>query len=225
MAGQPPDPFPLSLSSAAFVIVDMQNDFVRIGAPLEVPDARATIIPIKAVTRLFREAARPVIYTRFVTGTRETLLWTWSPQIRPPVCCCRIGFRRRYEDIGAERECMAVIDELAVEPGDHVVDKYGYGAFFRTNLHDILLSEGVDTVMIAGTVTQICVEDTARGAFAHGYKTVVLSDCVSSFAPDLHAAALKNHAMKFGMVLDSGALAKRCAAKERRPSTERPSGE
>ena len=145
MAGQPPDPFPLSLSSAALVIVDMQNDFVRVGAPLEVPDARATIIPLKAVTRLFREAARPVIYTRFVTGTRETLLWTWSPQIRPPVCCCRIGFRRRYEDIGAERECMAVIDELAVEPGDRVVDKYGYGAFFRTNLHDILLSEGVDT--------------------------------------------------------------------------------
>jgi nicotinamidase-related amidase len=213
MSAPTSDPFAIDLASAAFLIVDMQNDFVRAGAPLEVPDTRATIEPIKAVTRLFREAPTPVIYTRFITGSQETLLWTWSPQIRPPVCCCRLGFRRRYADIGAERECMAVIDELEPEPGDRVVDKYGYGAFFRTNLHDILLAEGVDTVAIAGTVTQICVEDTARGAFQLGFKTVVLRDCVSSFAPDLHAAALKNHAMKFGMVLDSKELAARCAAR------------
>jgi len=209
MAEMTSDPFPLRLSAAGFLIVDMQNDFVRVGAPLEVPDARATIEPIRRVTRLFRAAKRPVIYTRFVTGPQETLLWTWSPQIRPPVCCCRVGFRRRYDDIQSERECMAVIDELAVEPGDHVIDKYWYGGFFRTNLQDVLFAAGADTVVIAGTVTQICVEETARGAFHHGFKTVVLSDCVSSFAPDLHAAALKNHSMKFGMVLDSRELAKR----------------
>jgi nicotinamidase-related amidase len=205
------DPFTLDIASAAFVIVDMQNDFVRVGAPLEVPDTRATIGPILAVTRLFRAADRPVIYTRFVTGEKETLLWTWSPQIRPPLCCCRKGFHRYYGDIGAERECMAVIDELVVESKDHVVDKYWYGGFYRTNLLDILFEEGADTVVVAGTVTQICVEETARGAFHHGFKTLVLSDCVSSFAPDLHAAALKNHAMKFGMVLDSRQLAERFA--------------
>jgi nicotinamidase-related amidase len=209
MTGQSPDPFELRLSSAAFVIIDMQNDFVRVGAPLEVPDTRATIGPIKEMTRLFRAASRPVIYTRFVTGEEETLLWTWSPQIRAPICCCRRGFRRRYEDIQAERECTAVIDELVVEPGDYVVDKYWYGAFYRTNLLDILAAEGVDTVVLAGTVTQICVEETARGSFQNGFKTVLLSDCVSSFAPDLQAATLKNHAMKFGMVLDSRELAKK----------------
>ncbi|MGA2477813.1 MAG: isochorismatase family cysteine hydrolase [Spirochaetia bacterium] len=206
MAEKTTDAFAMDLHSAAFIIVDMQNDFVRVGAPLEVPDTRATIEPIKAVTTLFRAAHRPVIYTRFITGEQETLLWTWSPQIRPPVCCCRLGFRRRYDDIKAERECMAVIDELTVEPGDRVIDKYWYGAFYRTNLQDVLWAEGADTVVIAGTVTQICVEDTARGAFQLGFKTVVLNDCVSSFAPDLHAAALKNHAMKFGMVMSSGEL-------------------
>ena len=89
------------------------------------------------------------------------------------------------------------------------MDKYWYGAFFRTRLHDILQGEGVDTVAVAGTVTQLCVEDTTRGAFHHGYKTVLLSDCVSSFAPDLHAATLKNHAMKFGMLMDSREFARR----------------
>ncbi len=211
MAEQTADPFTPRLATAAFVIVDMQNDFVRAGAPLEVEDARKTIGPITEITRLFRTSRRPIVYTRFVTGPTETLLWTWSPQIRPPVCCCRVGMRRRYADIGAERECTAVVDELPVVPGDYVVDKYGYGAFFRTHLIDILLSEKVDTVVVAGTVTQICVEETARQSFDHGFKTILLSDGVSSFAPDLHAATLKNFAMKFGMVMGSNDLARRLA--------------
>jgi len=203
MSAKSPDPFQLRLSSAAFVIVDMQNDFVRAGAPLEVPDTRKTIAPIQEVTRAFRRAGRPVVYTRFVTGHAENLLWKWSPQIYPPVNCCRLGFRRYYADLAAERECAAVVDELAVQPGDAVVDKYGYGAFFRTNLVDILASQKTDTVVIAGTVTQICVEETGRESFHHGFQTVLLSDAVSSFDPELHAATLKNFAMKFGMVLDS----------------------
>ena len=196
-------PFDIDASHTALVVVDMQNDFVRVGAPLEVPDARQTIGPIQEVARAFRKAGRPVIFTRFVTGPAETLLWKWSPQIYPPVNCCRIGFRRHYRDIGAERECLAVIDELAAQPGDHVVDKFGYGAFFRTNLVDLLASEKADTVVIAGTVTQICVEETGRESFHHGFKTVLLADAVSSFDPELHAATLKNFAMKFGLVMDS----------------------
>ena len=203
------EPFEPRLSSSAFVIVDMQNDFVRVGAPLEVPDARATIAPIREVAARFRAAGRPVVFTRFVTGPGETLLWKWSPQIYPPVNCCRLGFRRSYADIPGERECAAVIDELAVQPGDYLVDKFWYGAFFRTNLHDILVAEGADTVVIAGTVTQICVEDTARQSFHHGFKTVLLSDGVSSFDPELQAATLKNFAMKFGRVMASSDLLER----------------
>ena len=204
MSSSNPDPFQVRLPSSAFLIVDMQNDFVRVGAPLEVPDTRRTIAPIREVSQAFRRAGRPVVYTRFVAGPGETLLWKWSPQIYPPVNCCRIGFRRYYADIAAERECTAVIDELPVEPGDAVVEKYGYGAFFRTNLADILASRKTDTVIIAGTVTQICVEESGRESFHHGFQTVLLSDAVSSFDPELHAATLKNFAMKFGMVMDSG---------------------
>jgi len=200
------EPFEFVIDRAAFIIVDMQNDFVRQNAPLGVPDALATVAPIKNVIRQFRAASRPVIFTRFVAGPEETLLWTWSPQIRPPVNCCKIGFVRYYEDIDTQRECIAVIDELSPEPGDPVVDKFGYGGFFRTNLPDILNAYRVDTVVISGTVTQICVEETAREAFHHGLKTIVLSDCVSSFDPELHQATLRNLDMKFGMVTTSDKL-------------------
>ncbi len=55
-------------------------------------------------------------------------------------------------------------------------------------------------MVITGTVTQICVDETARGAFNHGLKAVTVSDAVSSFDSELHAATLKNLAMKFGRV-------------------------
>jgi len=69
-------------------------------------------------------------------------------------------------------------------------------------------------VVIAGTVTQICVEETARESFHHGYRTVLLADAVSSFDPELQAATLKNFAMKFGRVMDSAAFL-RAVAQER----------
>jgi len=108
---------------------------------------------------------------------------------------------RSYPDVDGARDCVAVIDELAPLPGDHQVDKYGYSAFHRTRLSDLLHAEAADTVVITGTVTQICVEDTARGAFHEGFKAAVVSDAVASFAPDLQQASLRTLAMKYGRVL------------------------
>lgn len=191
---------PARLAFPALVVVDMQNDFVRVGAPLEVPDARATIPAHRRLIAAFRRAGRPVVYTRFIATPEPSLLWTWSPQCAPPVGCCQAGQLRAYGDVAGEREGIAVIDELAPEAGDLVIDKFGYGAFHGTRLNDALRQRGVASLAITGTVTQICVEETAREAFHHGFATTLVEDAVSSFAPDLHAATLKNFAMKFGWV-------------------------
>jgi nicotinamidase-related amidase len=196
-----PTVFQLQRSSSALIVVDMQNDFVRVGAPLEVPDARETIEVHRELLDWFRAQNRPVVFTRFTAGPSRTLMWNWSPQIAPPVCCCWPGFQRAYGDIEGERDCVAVIDELAPLPGEPQVDKYGYNGFHRTRLTDLLLAYGVDTVLITGTVTQICVEDTARGAFHEGFQAAVVSDAVSSYAPDLHRASLQTLAMKYGRVV------------------------
>ena len=191
------------MSTAAFVVIDLQNDFVRPDAPLYVPEALGTIEPVNRVGRRFRSKGRPVMFTRFVAGPNESLLWTWSPEIREPVNCCKLGHTRYYTDIAREAEVVAVVDELERDEKDIVLDKFWYGAFHRTNLEDLLAAHAADTVVLAGTVTQICVEETARQAFHHGFKTIVLSDCCSSFAPDLQAATLKNLDMKFGAVMTS----------------------
>lgn len=196
-------PFEVDVKRTALVVVDMQNDFVREGAPQEVPDARATIPTIRTLVDRFHALHRPVAFTRFLAGPGETLMWTWSPELAPPQRSCWPEVMRGYADIEGEREGPAVIDELAPVAGDLVVDKYGYGAFHRTRLHDLLLAHGVDTVVVVGTVTQICVDETVRGAFELGLRAVVVSDGVSSFDPELHRATIRNIGMKFGRVMTS----------------------
>lgn len=194
------------MEQPALLIVDMQNDFVRVDAPLEVPDARATIGAHLRLIDRFRSAGRPVIYTQFLSRQTDNLLWLWSPQCRPPVRCCWKGFERRYGDAQGALDCTAIIDELQPEPDDLLIEKFGYGAFHGTDLDGHLKTLGVRSLVVTGTVTQICVEETAREAFHHGYRTTMVSDAVSSFAPDLHAATLKNFAMKFGWVADTATV-------------------
>ncbi len=76
-------PFTLDVSRAALIVVDMQNDFVRVGAPMEVPDARATIATHQRLLDTWREHHAPIIYTRFIAGL-STLL-----------CGCPAGARLR----------------------------------------------------------------------------------------------------------------------------------
>ena len=150
----------LDPAATALVVVDMQNDFVRQGAPLEVPDARDTIENHRRLLKGFRDRKRVVVFTRFIAGPGRTLIWNWSTVLAPPTCCCWPGFMRTYSDIEGPRDAAAVIDELAPLPTEYQIAKYNYGAFHRTNLLDCLQAQGVDTVVVTGTVTQICVDDT-----------------------------------------------------------------
>jgi len=198
-------------AAPALLIVDMQNDFVRLGAPLEVPDARATFDVHQRLIKRFRDLGAPVVYTKFLATPEPSLLWRWSPQCAPPTLCCHKGFARRYDDAPGALECTDIVSELAPEPQDLIIEKFGYGAFHGTPLSDLLRQRAVRSLVVTGTVTQICVEETAREAFHHGFATTMVADAVSSFAPDLHAATLKNFAMKFGWVDTADAVLQRLA--------------
>jgi nicotinamidase-related amidase len=194
------------VADPALLIVDMQNDFVRAGAPLEVPDARATIPVQRRLIDSFRSRGRPVVYTRFLSYEADCLMWLWSPECHPDTRACWPGHMRTYDDVEGPLDCAAVVDELAPDPDDSVVAKFGYGSFHGTELDELLRARGIRSLVVAGTVTQICVEETAREAFHHGYRTTVVADAVSSYAPHLHAATLENFALKFGWVADADAV-------------------
>ena len=164
------------------------------------PDARATIPAHQALIRRFRELGRPIVYTKFLSTPYPSLLWNWSEVCAPPTKCCWKGHLRSYTDGTAELDCADVIEEIYPEAGDLIIEKYGYGAFHGTPLDDTLRALEVRSLLVTGTVTQICVEETAREAFHHGYRVTLIEDAVSSFDAELHRATLKNFAMKFGWV-------------------------
>lgn len=200
------EPFEIRADRAALVVVDLQNDFVRVGAPQEVPDARASIPIVRSLVGTCRANGVPVMFTRYTAGPRATHHAWFSPECAPPTKSCWPGTVRQYQDRDQSLDGHDIVDELTPAYGDVIVDKYGYGSFDGTVLEDALRAAEVSQVWIVGTVTQICVEETARGGFRRGFEVVVVADAVSSFDPELHRATLKNLGQKFAVVATSDVL-------------------
>lgn len=199
-------PFAVDASAAALLVVDLQNDFVRDGAPQEVADARATLPAVTALVDACRAARVPVLFTRYTAGPGATHHAWFSPECTAPTCSCWPGVTRRYRDRPDLLEGHQLVDELSLQPGEVVVDKYGYGSFHNTVLEDALRAAQVAQVWVVGTVTQICVEETVREGFHRGFEMVVAADGVSSFDDELHRATLRNLGQKFALVSDTAAL-------------------
>ncbi len=199
-------PFTLDPSAAALLVVDLQNDFVRSGAPQEVPSARATLAAVAALRDAARTANRPVIFTRYTAGPEVTHLAWFSPECAPPLRSCWRGVQRTYGDRSAALMGHDVVDELTPRADETVVDKYGYGSFHDTELTDVLRARHVRQVWVVGTVTQICVEETVREGYRRGFEMVVAADGVSSFDDAMHDATLRNLAHKFALVTDTATM-------------------
>jgi len=193
-------------SAAALIVVDLQNDFVRVGAPQEVPDARLTLMAVAALLEGARAKGLPVFFTRYTAGPNSSHLGWFSPECGRPLCSCWPGVLREYDDRRGLIEGHQVVDELTPRVDEVIVDKFGYGSFHNTILEDALRAANVRQIWLVGTVTQICVEETAREGFRRGFEVVVAADGVSSFDPELHQATLKNLKSKFAIVTNSQTL-------------------
>jgi len=200
---------------SALVIVDMQNDFVRQGAPMEVPNAREILPRLARVLALFREASLPVVHTRYF-GTAEYAhlqdRLPWVRLLEPPINACMPGFNRYYADIGEAREVIAIVDELAPRENEVVIDKPYYSAFFQTDMHRQLEAAGVNRLLIAGTVTEMCVEDTARHAVHYGYRTALISDATASNNPMRQQATLDAFSDNYGDIVTCAELERMLSA-------------
>jgi biuret amidohydrolase len=102
-----------------------------------------------------------------------------------------------------------IIAELYPGAGEPVIDKPGKGAFYQTDLDLMLRNRGIDTLLVAGVTTEVCVNTTVREANDRGYRCVVLSDCCAPYFPEFHAAGLaiiKARGGIFGSVSTSRSL-------------------
>ncbi len=98
---------------------------------------------------------------------------------------------------------------LNVQPTDVEIVKRRYSAFFGTRLDEIFRERGIDTVVVLGLTTNVCVQSTARDAWQHDYRTITLDDCCAEIGEGSHAVSLAWTARNFGTVSTSSEVSRR----------------
>jgi ureidoacrylate peracid hydrolase len=185
----------LNVDKTALLVVDMQRDFVEKGAIMEVPMARARVPAMQSLVKQSRASGIPVIFTRHLLldgHNISPLEVTYQPWLRTE------GMREGHP--GSD-----IIPDLAPEPGEIVIEKHRYDGFYNTRLETVLRNIGkkaqIDTLIIAGTVTSVCCESTARSAFMRDFKVLFVADATGGFDDTSQAATLEAIGRVFGHVV------------------------
>ncbi|MFQ5912708.1 MAG: cysteine hydrolase family protein [Nitrospinota bacterium] len=187
--------FEIKKEECALIVVDLQNDFVAPNSPIWIPEALRQIPRNKRLIEAARRHGVPVIYTAHTINAD-----------------CGADFFEYWAPIreGAIKEGSKGADiypEIYPEEGERVVDtKHAYDAFAGTDLDYVLRNHRTKTCVVSGTVTNFCVESTARTAYFNNYHVVLVEDCVSSDNPYAHEATIRTLRRGFARVLKSDEL-------------------
>lgn len=158
---------------SALIVIDMLNDFIAPGAPLEVPAGRGIIPAIKKRLEEARREGTPVVFVCDAHAPDDAEFGVWPPHAVAGTP-------------GAE-----VVEELSPLPGERIVSKTTYSGFHSTELEEVLRELKVGHLVITGVVTNICILYTAADALMRGYRVTVPPDCVAGLNEEDHAFALR----------------------------------
>jgi nicotinamidase-related amidase len=198
-----PYDFELRPDEAALLIIDMQRDFVEpggFGAALgnDVTQLHRTIAPLQALLAAAREAGMLVIHTR--EGHKPDLSDLHEAKKIRGKGAITIG------DEGSMGRILVIgepghdiIPDLYPIDGEPVIDKPGKGAFYATELTDLVARYGLTQFIVCGVTTEVCVHTTVREANDRGMECLVLADCTGSYFPEFHETALRMIAAQGGI--------------------------
>jgi nicotinamidase-related amidase len=176
-------------AKTALVIVDMQNDFVKEGGTLVVPDAEATLPKLRGLLDLARGSGMKVIFTQDTHAEGDPEWEIWPEHVREGSW----GWQ--------------IVEELAPREDELVIRKVRYDAFYGTHLDHYLRVWGVDTLVICGTVANICVHYTAASAALRWFEVVVPRDATSALDPfDLEASLRQTSFLFAGKITESKSI-------------------
>jgi nicotinamidase-related amidase len=185
----------LTPARTALLVIDMQRDFLlpegyAAQAGLDIAPLVAAIRPIEKLLAVGRKAGLLIVHTR-------------EGHV-PDLSDCPPYKLERSRRAGAEIGSKGPLGRLLVrgEPGhdfvealrplerEIVIDKPGYSAFVHTGLQQMLTKRGIETLILTGVTTEVCVSSTLRTAIDLGYRCITVSDACASGNPDLHKAVL-----------------------------------
>lgn len=199
----------LDPTRTALVVIDMQNTFCQPGAPAEVPVSRTIVPAINRLAHGLRAFGVPIYWVLHANTHREgrsdwELFFNYivkDPEVR----------RRTIESLAPGKQ--AVWQELETAPGDVTIIKNRYSALAHgsSTLERVLRNQGIDTILIAGTKTDVCCESTGRDAMMLDFKVVMVSDCCGALSDEEHRDALETFIQQFGDVMTSDEVLARLA--------------
>ena len=204
----------LDPARTALLVIDMQSAFCAPGAPAEVPASRDIVEPINQLTAGLRGLGVPVIWVLHANsrlGGRSDWELFFDTIVADEVR------EKTLESLAASKQ--SVWTGLVTGPGDHTVLKNRYSAMIpgSSSLERTLRGIGVDTILIAGTKTNICCESTARDAMMLDFKVVLVEDCCAALSDDEHRSALENVIQQFGDVMTASEVLIRLRQLENAP--------
>ena len=190
-------------SRACVLVIDVQNEFCarsgafqRTGHDVDLIEAMVPSL-LELIDRA-RAVGCPVIFVRAIYD--EHFL---APNWRDPDILCNLSVPRcRSGTWGAE------FYQVRPRDGEIVVTKHRYSAFIETELDTILRARDVETLILTGVATNVCVESTARDGFMKDYYIVVVDDCTGTSSRSAHEATLENIRHYFGRVASSADIIK-----------------
>lgn len=190
-----PEPLTVDFKRCAIVMIDMQRDFLEKGGFGETLGNDVSLLtraiePCQRLLSAAREHGVLIIHTR--EGHRPDLSDAPKAKLERGSPELRIGSKGPMGRILVRGEPgHDIIPALYPREGEPVIDKPGKGAFYATDLHSILINRGIDTLIVCGVTTEVCVHTTVREANDRGYRCIVPGDCTASYFPEFHEVALR----------------------------------
>ena len=183
---------------AALIVVDVQNDFVspQGSAGKRGDDVGAAMAMIPNLTRLIDEGRKVGLTIVYIRTTHsewtDTASWIYRTSQKSGLNTCR---ERTW---GAE-----FYDGIAPLPSERVVIKHRYSAFINTDLNTVLKARGIESILVCGVATNVCVETTARDGYMYDYYVTMIDDCSAAYDAKLHMGTIENIRRHFGLVASS----------------------
>src|SRR5438105_3354770 len=194
----------LDPAKTALVVVDMQNAFMLPGVAHALCPMAEKIVPnINRLAQAVRETGGTVVWIK--TTFKEDALQSWSTYFE--MVSPQHG-AKRVEALTAGSKGHQLWDTLEVRAQDLVVEKNRFSAFIQgsSDLAEILRARGLDTILVTGTVTNVCCESTARDAMMLNFKTIMVSDGNAAVTDADHNASLCAFYLTFGDVMSTDML-------------------
>jgi ureidoacrylate peracid hydrolase len=198
----------------ALVVVDMQNAYMMPGVAHALCEPAQAIVPtINRLAHAVRAAGATVVWVKAVYEPETLESWSVSYEMAGEG-----GTRRRIAALSRGSKGYELWPGLEVEPQDLQVEKKRFSAFIEgaSDLEAVLRARGIEWLLIAGTVTNVCCESTARDAMMRNFRVIMVTDANAAFTDDEHNAALTSFYLVFGDIMPTDMVIERLAQNRRK---------